>query len=146
MIPGPKAEAVWRQRNVNVNEGAERREDCCMTMDEVSRRYQIPRKVLKEYEQWGCCGAVKKALGAWQYDDHDLEYLSLIMTLHEIGFGRAEIEAYMTLVLQGDDTGDERLRILEQKREGLLDEIHVQETKLNHLDYLRYEIMHCKKG
>lgn len=116
-----------------------------MTMDEVSRQYQIPRSILEEYEKWGGCNAVKKVMGAWQYDDRDLEYLSLIMTLHEIGFDREEIETYMTLVLLGMGSRDERLRILEQKRNRLLGEIHVQEKKLEHLDYLRYEIKNFKE-
>ena len=31
-----------------------------MTMEEVSGRYNVPVKILKEYESWGLCGAVKK--------------------------------------------------------------------------------------
>lgn len=115
-----------------------------MTLDEVSRRYQIPKKILKEYESWGGCGAVKKVMGDWKYDDQDLERLSLIMTLHDIGFEKEEIETYMALVIQGSATGDERLRMLQKKRDGLLDEIHFQEKKLENLDYLRYELKNAK--
>ena len=70
-----------------------------MTMDEVSRKYQIPINILEEYEAWGGCDAVKKVMGDWQYDDQDLERLSLIMTLHDIGFTKEEVEEYMALVL-----------------------------------------------
>lgn len=111
-----------------------------MTMEEVSSRYQIPEKILRDYESWGGCNAVKQVLGAWQYDDRDLEYLSLIMTLHDIGFAKEEIETYMKLILNQAETGDARLKILEDKRKRMLDEIHFQEKKLDHLDYLRYEI------
>ena len=116
-----------------------------MTINEVSRQYQIPRKILEGYERWGGGNSVKKVIGARQYDSRDLEYLSLIMTLHDIGFGEDEIETYMKLAFQGADTKDERLRILEQKRGSLLDTIHFQEKKLNHLDYLRYEIKCFRK-
>lgn len=61
-----------------------------MTIQEASDRYQIPINILKEYESWGLCGAVEKVMGAWQYDDEDLERLSLIMTLHDIGFTTEE--------------------------------------------------------
>lgn len=111
-----------------------------MTIDEVSRQYQIPEKVLKEYESWGGCDAVKKAMGVWQYDDQDLERLSLIMTLHDIGFDREEIETYMTLVLEGAGANDRKMQMLQKKREGILDEIHFREKKIQYLDYLRYEI------
>ena len=57
-----------------------------MTINEASEKYKIPLEVLYEYESWGLCSSVKKVMGNWHYDDRDLEYLSLIMTLHDIGF------------------------------------------------------------
>ena len=48
-----------------------------MTIDEARERYQIPMEVLKEYESWGLCGAVKKVMGVWQCDEEDLKRLSL---------------------------------------------------------------------
>lgn len=111
-----------------------------MTISEASERYQIPIEILKEYEKWGLCGAVKKVMGEWQYDDSDLEKLSLIMTLHDIGFAADEIEAYMKLTAEEGSGGGERLRMLDQKRTATLDEIHFYERKLERLDYLRHEI------
>lgn len=111
-----------------------------MTMDEVGRQYEIPRNILEEYERWGGCHGGRNVMGAWQYDDYDLENLSMMMTLHDIGFAGEEVETYMGLVLRGTDSTEERLRLLEQKRHKLLDEIHFQEKKLDRLDYLRYEI------
>ena len=71
-----------------------------MTIDEASERYHIPLEILHEYERWGLCGAVKKVMGSWQYDDTDLERLSMIMTLRDIGFENTEIETYMKLLLE----------------------------------------------
>ena len=51
-----------------------------MTIQEASQHYRIPMHILREYESWGLCGAVKKVMGDWQYDDTDLERLSTIMT------------------------------------------------------------------
>ena len=56
-----------------------------MTIEEASERYNIPIKVLKEYESWGLCSEVKKVMGSWHYDETDIERLSLIMTLHDRG-------------------------------------------------------------
>ena len=92
-----------------------------MTIDEVSRCCGIPLKVLQEY------------------DNTDPERLSVLITLHQIGFESAEIEAYMKL-LEKEDSDGQRLRILERKRRRLLDEIHFQEKQLSQLDYLRYSI------
>lgn len=49
-----------------------------MTKQEASERYNIPIWLLDEYESWGLCQEVKKVMGAWQYDDSDLEHLSMI--------------------------------------------------------------------
>ena len=92
-----------------------------MTIDEVSRCCGIPLKVLQEY------------------DNTDPERLSVLITLHQIGFESAEIEAYMKL-LEKEDSDGQRLRILERKRRRLLDEIHFKEKQLSQLDYLRYSI------
>lgn len=49
-----------------------------MTKQEASERYNIPIWLLDEYESWGLCQEVKKVMGSWQYDNSDLEHLSMI--------------------------------------------------------------------
>lgn len=117
-----------------------------MTQQEASEHYNIPVSILQEYESWGLCGAVKKAMGVWQYDDEDLERLSTIMTLHDIGFTTEEVETYMRLLLEQPDSDKKRLRMMEEKRNETLDEIHFHERQLQRLDYLRHEIQKNKKG
>lgn len=119
-----------------------------MTIHEASERYKIPMKILKEYEAWGLCKAVKKVMGAWQYDDSDLERLSLIMTLHDVGFSSQEVEAYMRLFLGKQETKGQCMQMLCRQRSTVLDEIHFREKQLERLDYLRHEIrkeMHHEK-
>lgn len=111
-----------------------------MTITEASEQYSIPIEILREYETWGLCDTVKTVMGAWQYDDEDIERLSMIMTLHDIGFEHDEIANYMRLLIQGDSTQAERMRILKQRRDRTLDEIHFQERRLDRLDYLRHQM------
>ena len=111
-----------------------------MTKEEASERYQIPIAILDEYESWGLCSAVKQVMGVWQYDDQDLERLSTIMALHDMGFDVKEVERYMRLLLSDADTRRERLRMLERRRNAALDEIHLKEKQLQRLDYLRYQM------
>lgn len=117
-----------------------------MTIFEASEKYNIPVSILQEYESWGLCGEVKKVMGSWRYDDSDIERLSTIMTLHDIGFTNAEVERYMKLLLQGKSGEDERLKLLETKRNGTLDEIHFKERQLDRLDYLRFEMKSQNKN
>ena len=111
-----------------------------MTIYEASERYSIPLEVLREYERWGLCGVVKKVMGAWQYDDEDIKRLSMILTLHDVGFSNEETESYMRLLLEGSDTEEERLEMLRRHRDSTLDEIHFKQKQLDRLDYLRYQI------
>ena len=117
-----------------------------MTMKEASERYQIPLKILKQYESWGLCGAVKKVMGSWQYEEQDIERLSMIMTLYEIGFDSSETEAYMRLEWKGEGTRPKRLEMLNRKRGEILDEIHFKEKQIVHMDYLRYEMQRGEKN
>lgn len=111
-----------------------------MTIDEANAHYNIPLDILREYESWGLCGAVKKVMGTWQYDDQDIERLSMIMTLHDIGFDKDEVENYMRLILEGKSTERQRLNMLNKQRTATLDEIHFKEMQLDRLDYLRHKI------
>ncbi len=82
----------------------------------------------------------QKGDGAWQYDDDDLERLSLMMTLHDIGFTPEETEIYMRLLLEDKCGCRACLQMLERKRADALDEIHFREKQLARLDYLRHEL------
>lgn len=37
-----------------------------MTIQEASERYRISLHILREYERWGLCRAVKDVMGAWR--------------------------------------------------------------------------------
>lgn len=104
-----------------------------MTFHEISKRYQIPVEILREYQ---CL----KSEGSSLYDEQDITHLSMLVTLHSIGFQPEEAVAYMRLVLDGEETRLQRLQILTQKREETLKEIHKKETQLDQLDYLRFQI------
>lgn len=111
-----------------------------MTKEEASQNYQIPREVLDEYESWGLCGSVKQAMVPWQYDTQDLERMSLMMALHDIGLSAPEVEAYMRLMLAESGTEQRRMNILNALRDRKLDEIHLKEKQVERLDYLRYKL------
>lgn len=110
-----------------------------MTIEEASKKYCIPIKILKEYESMELCGTVKRVMGVWQYDDTDIERLSMIMTLHDIGFSKEDIDEYMQLLLSGQNN-EECIKMLEQKRKGVLSKIHVLEKQIDNIDYLRNEM------
>lgn len=115
-----------------------------MTIQEASERYCIPIKILKEYESMELCGTVKHVMGAWQYDDQDIERLSMIMTLHDIGFSKEDIDEYMRLLISGIND-EECIAMLNKRRRITLDKIHVMEKQIDNIDYLRNEIQSAKE-
>lgn len=115
-----------------------------MTIEEASDRYNIPVEVLREYESWGLCRkGERKADGT--YSEETLTQLSTLMTLHGIGFNSEQVERYMHLLSQGSTTAEERLEMLEEKRNGTLQELHQKQEQLDRVDYLRYEIKKTQK-
>lgn len=104
-----------------------------MTREEALRRYNIPEELLDEYEPQG-----------QQYYDSDIERLSTVMTLSDIGFNKEDIRAYMLLEQKGAPTVKERIKILEVKRGAVLEEMHKKEKQLECLDYLRYKMKKIK--
>lgn len=117
-----------------------------MTLFEASEKYNIPPEIIKDYEMRCLCGKEKNSAGAHQYDDADLENLSIIITLRDMGFTADETEKYMLCKLAGEKD-NKLLCMLNKKRNELLNDIHSMETQLQRLDYLRYKLL-CgnKKG
>ncbi|WP_346726810.1 MerR family transcriptional regulator [Feifania hominis] len=109
-------------------------------MEQANEAYGIPPAILREYERLAACKAQRRGMAAQEYDERDLERMSLMMTLHDIGFTAGQVETYMRLLLQGDDTAHERLRMLNDRRRCTLEEIHLRERQMDRLDYLRHEM------
>lgn len=110
-----------------------------MTRRDVMERYHLSASVLEEYDGWDFCRTPAEA-----YTPDDLERLSLLLTLLDVGFTAQEAKMFVRSALQEPDCPRLRLRLLEEKRAALLDDIHLREQKLQRLDYLRYEIQNAK--
>ena len=107
-----------------------------MNFQELCQKYDIPLPLLNEYLHIRGLGSA----AAHVYDEQDVEYLSLLSTLHDIGFSTAEIYQYMNEFLTSGTNGSSCLYLLDQKRKELLSAIHAQEKQLSIADYLRYEL------
>lgn len=112
-----------------------------MNKQEVSKKYNIPVDVLIEYEKWHLCDSVKVIMGDWQYDDEDLDRLSMIMTLHDIGFDKAIVKQYMEILVREDKSANSMLlAIIQKQRNTNLKKIHLLEDKIEKLDNLRSKL------
>lgn len=110
-----------------------------MTLFEVSEKYNIPPEIIKDYEmRWRCCEN-KNSAGTYNYDDKDLENLSIIITLQDMGFTADETEKYMRAKIYGEYDNCVCC-MLSDKRNALLSDIHSKEDQLQRLDYLKYKL------
>lgn len=96
-----------------------------MCRDEACLKYSIPEDIVTLFEKW----SAEKGRSI-TYTDDDIELLSLIITLDEIGFTGDEIRRYLD--------SDEKLSLLNERRDSLLRSIHDAELQLEKLDYLRF--------
>ena len=107
-----------------------------MTFDEIIRYYNIPDKAIQEYKNCGFCRIKVEN----KCNDSDLEKLKLILLLQDSGFDVKEIEDYIKIQTI-DEKGDiKKMKLLNEKRNQMLEKIHIYEKQLGNLDYIRHEI------
>ena len=115
-----------------------------MKIKEVSDKFNISMTTLRYYEKIGLFDDVKRVNGVREYEDKDIRYLSMIITLKNAGLSNDSILKYIELSKQGDISNRERIYILKQQRQKLLDEIHHKQKNLDCLDYIIYELKNNK--
>ena len=115
-----------------------------MKIKEVSDKFNISMTTLRYYEKIGLFDDVKRVNGVREYEDNDIRYLSMIITLKKAGLSNDSILKYIELSKQGDISNRERIYILKQQRQKLLDEIHHKQKNLDCLDYITYELENNK--
>lgn len=110
-----------------------------MSVQEVIAKYNIGENELKEYTEKGYI--VKSGE---EYGEQDFRHIGLIGTLLKTGIKGKELCLYLKLLdMQG--TEEERIKILRSRRAKLLDEIHLQQQALDHIDYFIYETQQRKQ-
>ena len=114
-----------------------------MNIKEVSEKFNINLVELENYGNIGLFDDIKIVNGIGEYEDRDIEKLSKIVTLKKVGLELEEILRYMKLVEQGDFSKDERVRILNRKRQLILEDIHNKQKSIDCLDWLIYEMNGC---
>lgn len=114
-------------------------EEVMMKKQDVSYTYNIPLSTLDYYESFN-------QLKMGEYDEGDIEKLSLIISLQNLNFGQEEISDFMQLNELGERTKAQRIKVLKRKRQQLLDDIHHQQKTLDILDCLLYQMNDCCHG
>ena len=78
--------------------------------------------------------AKEERLGHREYDEADLAWIAFIERLKETGMPLAQIKRYADLRAKGDSTLEERMTMLVDHRESVIDAISKWQENLDHLD------------
>ena len=94
------------------------------TIQEVSKKTGLTAHTLRYYEKEGLLSGVERTQGGFrQYTDEDLERLGLICCLKNTGMSIQEIARFVQLTHEGDHTLKERVKLLREHRERVLERI-----------------------
>lgn len=106
-----------------------------MTIKEVSKKYAISEDTLRYYERVGMIPPVTRTeSGLRDYSEEDLHWVALAKCMRGAGMPVGSLAEYIRLCQGGDETGQIRLRMLEEQRDTLLEQRRQMDDTLQRLD------------
>ena len=108
------------------------------SIQEVSRKTGLTAHTLCYYEKEGLIPGVERSQGGFrQYTDEDLERLGLICCLKNTGMPLQQIARFVRLAHEGDCTLEERVELLKEHREKIME--RMDETQ-QYLDKITWKV------
>ncbi|PTI49163.1 MerR family transcriptional regulator [Staphylococcus succinus] len=95
-----------------------------MLISEVSQKMEISIDTLRYYEKIGIIPQISRTNGGVRnYTEDDLNWINLAKCMRQSGLSIEALAHYLELFQQGEDTQAERLAILSEQRETVLNTI-----------------------
>ncbi|AGN25763.1 MerR family transcriptional regulator [Candidatus Methanomassiliicoccus intestinalis] len=113
-----------------------------MKIAEVSKKYGVSQDTLRYYERVGVIPPVNRAKGGSRdYTDEDCNWVELATCMRGAGLPVEVIVEYIRLFKQGDETIPDRLKLLTEQRDKLLEQKQAVDEMLERLNFKisRYE-------
>ena len=108
------------------------------SIQDVSKKTGLSAHTLRYYEKEGLISGVERSQGGFrQYTDEDLERLGLICCLKNTGMSIQEIARFVQLTHEGDHTLQERVELLREHREKVLERMAEMQK---HLDKVTWKL------
>ncbi|OPH58365.1 MerR family transcriptional regulator [Paenibacillus ferrarius] len=105
------------------------------TIGDVAEQTGLSMHTLRYYENEGIVPNVKRNEGGTRiYEQKDIEWLEFVCCLRNTGMTIAELKGFVGLVLQGHETIDERMRMLDRQMERIqtqIDQLTVYRTMVD---------------
>ena len=101
------------------------------TIQRAAAETGVSRDTLRYYEKIGILpGIGRSESGHRRFTDDDMGWIRLVQCLRSTGMPIEDLHAYAELVQQGDATAGQRLRLLENHRQRIRDEMQELTTAL----------------
>lgn len=113
-----------------------------ITIKEVSEKFSVTQDTLRYYERAGMIPSVTRTAGGIRdYQDEDLAWVELALCMRSAGLSVEAISEYVRLSRLGNGTIKDRLALLQNQREILLEQQRQITGTLDRLDHKisRYE-------
>ena len=114
-----------------------------MTINEVSKKYNVSCDTLRYYERIGVIPEVhRNSSGIRDYTDEDLRWVELALCMRNAGLTIETLVEYQRLYQEGDSTIEARLDLLNEQMEMLKNQKKQIEETMDRLSYKisRYKI------
>ena len=105
-----------------------------MTIGEISKRTNLPESTLRYYEKKNLIRVKRDENGRRDYIESDVEWIKFIRRLKETGILLRDIQYYSELRYKGNSTMLERLNILYEHRNYVLEQMNKWNEYLKNLD------------
>ncbi len=114
-----------------------------MRIKEFSERVGLTPYTLRYYEKIGVLRPIKRTTNRYrEYDERDISWMEFVLRLKKTGMPIKKIKEYAELRSEGDETKNQRQKILEDHEEILKQKI---EEQMKHLQRIQEKIEYYKK-
>lgn len=106
------------------------------TIGEMAKKLNIAPSTLRYYEKEGLLPFVERSNGGIRiFKSSDFEWLHIINCLKKTGMNIKDIKQFITWVMQGDKTIENRLKLFKKQRENVQKQIEELQNTLDTINY-----------
>lgn len=112
-------------------------------ISEIARKTGLSTATIRYYEQMGLLETKRKANHYREFDDADLDWLTFIDNMKKTGMKLADIRHFSDLKQKGEETRQERLKLLAKQERELIQKRKEIEQSLRFLETTKEITQSC---
>ena len=106
------------------------------TVGEMAKLLGIPASTLRYYDKEGLLPFVERSPGGMRmFQEKDYEWIQIIECLKKTGMPLKDIRTYIDMAMRGDETIEQRLKMIEKQRQAVRAQMAELQKTLDTLDF-----------